>query len=120
MYIVYLYIVEHDPNIYRYVIYLIIICILELIDTGILRKKAKSSYPIEVLLLCMLLVTFTYQGVTILTIYMTLLAIAFFKLVQKIYEIKKKPIKNIKLPIGFYLCVFNIITLIATNFCIFK
>lgn len=120
MYIVYLYIVENDPNIYRYVIYLILICILELIDTGILRKKAKSSYPIEILLLCMLLITFTYQAVAFLTICMTLLAIAFFKLVQKVYELKKKPIKNTKMPIGFYLCTFNIITLIATNFCIFK
>ena len=42
IYIIYLYIVENNFNIYRYVIYLSIICILMLIDIFILRKKAKE------------------------------------------------------------------------------
>lgn len=120
IYIVYLYIVEHDPNIYRYVIYLCMICILVLLDREVLRKKAENYYPIGILLLCMLMITFTYQGVAVLTILMTLLAIAFHKLFEKLHLIKEAMSQvNQKMPIGFYLCVLNIITLIATNFCIF-
>ena len=43
IYIIYLYIVENNFNIYRYVIYLSIICILMLIDIFILRKKQKTA-----------------------------------------------------------------------------
>lgn len=38
-YIIYLYIVEQDPNIYRYVIYLFVVLILMLVDIFYLRKK---------------------------------------------------------------------------------
>jgi len=124
IYIVYLYIVEHDPNVYRYIIYLGIVCILTLIDTQHLRKKAKNSYPLEILLLCILMLIFTYETVTILTIMMTLFVIGFTILLQKICTKKRKNIKEgkkkmIEKPIGFYLCISNIICLIITNFCIF-
>ena len=124
LYIVYLYIVENDSNIYRYVIYLAITCILVLIDISFLRKKAKNSYPIEILLLCMLMLTFTYKTITILTIIMALLIITFQTLFQKIFSKKRKTIKTskkeaTKMPIGFYLCVSNIVCLLMTNFCIF-
>ena len=42
-YIIYLYIVEQDPNIYRYVIYLFVVLILMLVDIFYLRKKIKDS-----------------------------------------------------------------------------
>lgn len=124
LYIVYLYIVEHDTNIYRYVIYLISICILVLIDIGFLRKKAKNSYAVEILLLCMLMLTFSYETVTILTIIMTLLIITFQNFFQKTFSKNKKSVraskeKTEKMPIGFYLCISNIICLLITNFCIF-
>lgn len=121
LYIVYLYIVEKDPNIYRYVIYLAIICILIILDTFVLRRKAKNSYPIDILLLCMFIVTFTYPAVSILTIIMTLLTIAFYMLMQKIRSKKGKNTKiGDKLPIGFFLCMSNTIMLLVTNFYIFK
>ena len=125
LYIIYLYIVEKDPNIYRYVIYLAIICILILIDIAILRKKAKNSYPVEILLLCMLFLTFTYETVTFLTITFTLICIVFhqlgYKLIGKKHNAKQKKAKQTQLtiPIGFYLCVTNIICLIITNLYIF-
>ncbi len=120
IYIVYLYIVEHDPNIYRYVIYLIAISILVLLDTIILRKKARNSYPVEILLLCMFIVTFAYPAVSILTISMTLLMIALYIILEKLCKGKSKNIKiSGKLPIGFFLCISNIIILITTNFYIF-
>lgn len=124
LYIVYLYIVEKDPNIYRYVIYLAIICVLVLLNIAFLRRKTKSSYVIEILLLCMLLLTFTYETVTILTIIMTLLIIALKTIIQKLFGKKLKSIKDNKnqnknIPIAFYLCASNIICLLITNFMIF-
>lgn len=123
IYIVYLYVVEHDPNVYRYVIYLSIICILVLLDIVFLRKNARDNYPIEVLQLCMLMLTFTYETVTILTITMTLLAIAFSNILRKISTKKIKSVKSSRkqpenIPIGFYLCIYNIIALLFTNFVI--
>ncbi len=118
IYIIYLYIVEKDFNIYRYVIYLSIICILMLVDIFILRKKIKNSYVIENLLLCVLMIGYTYETITILTIIFTLLCIAIQMLLNKVN--KKKNIRRdetiTKIPIGFYLCVTNIVCLITTNF----
>lgn len=124
LYILYLYIVENDSNIYRYVIYLIIICFLVILDIEFLRQRAKDSYPIESLLLCMLFITFTYEIVTILTIIMTLLIIAFKILFEQIIAQKRKSVRITKkeirkMPIAFYLCVSNIFCLLITNFCVF-
>lgn len=121
LYIVYLYIVEKDPNIYRYVIYLAIIGILVVLDTMILRRKAKNSYPIDIALLCMFIFTFTYSGVSILTILMTLLMIAFYIIIQKMNSKRNRTVKiGEKLPIGFFLCISNIIILLISNFYIFR
>ncbi|MCI9178036.1 MAG: prepilin peptidase [Clostridia bacterium] len=123
VYIIYLYIVEKDPNVYRYVIYLSIICILTVLDIVWLRKKVKNSYLVEILLLGMLLLTFTYEAVTILTIIFTIFASSFYLLLKKLVRKKKKNVqsseKSIVIPIGFYLCVTNIICLIVSNFYIF-
>ena len=120
IYIIYLYIVESNFNIYRYVIYLSIICILVLIDIFILRKQIKNSYIVENLLLCMLLLGYTYEVNTILTIIYTLLCIFFQLLLKQIKEKKNKNIKKenqeTKIPVAFYLCVTNIICLILNNF----
>lgn len=121
LYIVYLYIVEKDPNIYRYVIYLAIIGLLVVLDTVVLRRKARNSYPIDILLLCMFIVTFTYPAVSILTILSTLMMIAFYIMLQKIAISKNKAKKvSEKLPIGFFLCVSNIIILLISNFYILE
>lgn len=125
LYIIYLYIVEKDPNIYRYVIYLSIICILVLLDILVLRRKVKDSYPIEILLLCMLLLVYTYEAVTILTITFTLVVIGIYGVMKKITNYSKKSVqkvleKNNVQPIAFYLCVTNIICFIIANYYIFK
>ncbi len=125
MYIIYLYVIEKDPVIYRYVIYLCIVFLFELLNLFYLRKKLKEDYIIQILLLCMLLLTFTYEAVTILSITFTLLIVAIYLLIEKINMKmhKKQDDKNQiinSIPFGFYLCITNIITLIVTNFYIFK
>lgn len=118
IYIIYLCMVETNFNIYRYVIYLSTIFILVLIDTIILRKKANSSYTVQTLLLCMLLLGFTCEVVTILTITQTLLCIIIQLLLNNIKQKKNKTVKKqqqTKIPVGFYLCVANIICLLVVN-----
>ena len=123
IYMIYLYIVEKDPSIYTYVIYLLLVSLLMIINNIYLRKKSKSSYSIDVLLLLLLMITFTYEGVTIYTIIITLLFIAIHILLNK-YKYSNNKIKcvkidkkeNKKLPIAFYMCIANIFTMIITNF----
>lgn len=91
-----------------------------LIDIFYLRKKVKDNYPIEVLLLSILMIAFTYELQYAITVTMTLLTIAFVLIFSKIKNRKAKSIKtkknkDIKLPIGFFMCVSNIIVLIITN-----
>lgn len=121
-YIIYLCIISKIA-IYRYVIYLTIMLILLIIDTIWLKTKAKSSYIISLLILITILDIFTEEFITILTVAMTLLIISLYicfnLLYRKIKKAKKQsiPISN-NLPIGFYLCVSNIIMLIYSMFII--
>ena len=124
LYIIYLYIVEKDPSIHRYVIYLILFCVLMIIDTLYLRKKSKNSYPIDILLLLLIMLMYTYEAVCIYTVIITLLAIALQLLIKKCNNKKSKYVKienreETKIPIGFYMCVANILSLIITNLYIF-
>lgn len=125
LYIIYLYIVEHDTNIYRYVIYLLLTCVLLGINTLSLRKKIKDSYVIDILLLSILMVTFTYEMCYIYTVIITLIAVAIQLLLNKwdkrTHKCVKKEEKKIltKIPFGFYMCVSNIIMLICINLYVF-
>lgn len=124
LYMMYLYIVENNANMYRYVIYLILSCLLILFSIVYLRKKGKDSYAIDVLVLSMLMILYTYEVVYIYTVITTLLAVAIQLLIHKIINrktktVKKESIKDVKVPIGFYMCTANIVILIATNFLIF-
>lgn len=124
IYMIYLYIVENNSSMYRYVIYLIIASLLVLFSTVYLRKKGRDSYTIDVLTLSMLMILFTYETVYIYTVITTLLAVAVQLLLNKLHQRKSKVIKNVKIenskiPIGFYMCTANIIILLITNFVIF-
>ena len=124
LYMIYLYIVENDTTVYRYVIYLILSCLLLLFSIVYLKKKAKDSYVIDVLILSMLMVLFTYETVYIYTVITTLLAVSLQLLIKHLCErkvkiVKKVKIEDAKIPVGFYMCTANIIILIMTNFVIF-
>lgn len=123
IYMVYLYIVEPDTSIYRYVIYLFESCILLLFNIFYLRRKGHDSYSIDILILSIIMILFTYELVFIYTAAVTLLAIAMQMILQKIMLNRSSAIKkmdnNSAIPIGFYMCVANIVTLLITNFTIF-
>ena len=68
----------------------------------------------------MLLLGFTYEINTILSIIFALLCVSFQLILKKIKEDNNKTVKKenqiAKIPIAFYLCVSNIICLILSNF----
>lgn len=124
LYMMYLYVVENDTSMYRYVIYLILACLLLFFSIEYLRKKGKDSYAIDVLILSMLMVLFTYETVYIYTVIVTLIAVVIQLLIQELSSRKSKSVKklksnDVKIPIGFYMCTANIIIMIVTNFAIF-
>lgn len=119
IYIIYLYILK--VSIYKYIIYLIAMLILILIDTILLRKRAKINYTIQILTLVVYLVLLTNEEIVILSVIFTLLMIAIKEMITK----RKKNINEIidnniekKVPIGYYLCCSNIIIIIISNFLI--
>lgn len=119
MYMIYLYVVE-NANIYRYVIYLFVMLILLVLNIYKLKKDLKSSYLIELLILSIIMVGFTYEWCFVYTVALTLMAIAITLIIKKILNIKNRhTLKGImyskNIPIAFYLCSLNIIALIITN-----
>ena len=115
---IYLYVVE-KANIYRYVIYLFAMCILMIVNNIYLKKKLKDSYVIGILLLSMIIATFTYEIGFIITVIITLLAISIEYILNKIKNFKKI-IKTEKsyfnnLPIGFYMSCISILSMIIIN-----
>ncbi len=115
-YIVYLCVVE-NASIYRYIIYLIFIILILILDTITLKKYAKNSYVHGVILTATTMAIFTGEYVTINTIIMTSLMVAFNLLLHKIKNIRKRvriEEKNYGKDIryGFYLGISNILNMI--------
>ena len=114
--------VTYNLSMQTYVIYISLFLILALANIWYLRKNLKNSYAIQNIMLIILMVTFTYEGVTILSIIMALLAIAIYELIKKLSNNKKdkdkKKTKNKKddrIAIAFYLSVSNILVFIAVS-----
>ena len=118
-YMIYLYVLGF--NIYRYVIYLFFMLLFILINTILLKKKGKESYPIQILTLCSYIAIIIKEELVIISIIFTLLLIAFSAMLltkkDNKSDIMQKNIDN-NIPIGFYLCFTNIAMLILQN-CIF-
>ncbi len=117
LYMIYLYIVE-KANIYRYVIYLLIMFIIFIIDTVKLKNNKQESYYLEIMILCIIQATFTYRYAFLLTVIITLIIVAIYNLIMKIKN--KKNDEKMRIPFGYYLCITNIIVMICINFLAFK
>lgn len=116
--IIYLY-VNNKFHLIEYLIYLIIFVILLIIDTVIIRKKGESLYVLQILMLCMYMAIFTDKYIFAVTVIYTLLVIGLYILIGKISTIRKRRVIKkqnakvlAKLPIGFYLCIADILVLI--------
>ena len=112
-----------NTSIYRYAMYLIAIVIVLIIDNHHLKKYAKNSYTISILLLLMIMAIFTGEYVVINTAVITFLAIAMYIIAVKIKRklnkarIETKEISP-NLRIGFYLCISNVLTLLIAIYLI--
>ena len=116
MYIIYLYII--NVSIYKYVIYLILMLVLLITESIILRKKQKNNYSIEILTLCTYLVMATKEEIVILSIILTLWLIAIKQMILNKKDNKQEIIiknQEEKIPIGYYLCITNIIIFATQN-----
>ena len=116
--IIYLY-VNNNYHLIEYLIYLVIFVILLIMDTVIIRKKGESLYVLQILMLCMYMAIFTDKYIFAVTVIYTLLAIGLYILIGKISTIRKRRVIKkqnakvlAKLPIGFYLCIADILVLI--------
>lgn len=116
--IIYLY-VNNNYHLIEYLIYLVIFVILLIIDTVIIRKKGESLYVLQILMLCMYMAIFTDKYIFAVTVIYTLLVIGLYILIGKISTIRKRRVIKkqnakvlAKLPIGFYLCIADILVLI--------
>ena len=115
-YIIYLCIVD-KTNIYRYIMYLSFTILLLIADTVTLKKKARTSYIISVLILILIMAVFTGETITFLSIMMTLIIVALYILITKIRMMTNKTRISQNdncnnLNFGFYLSISNIIMLL--------
>lgn len=122
LYMIYLYTID-ESSIYRYAIYLAIYVVLLAIDTYLLRRYAKDSYTINILMLLNIILFFTEIEIFIMTVLITGIAILIYTFIRKKIQknVGNKKIKLQEIPIGFYIGASNIIVLFMmtfiTNYC---
>lgn len=118
VYMIYMYIIE-PSSIYWSAIYLEIHAILLAIDTFVLKRYARDSYIIKILMLLNIIFTFTKLEITIYTIIMSILAILIYLLILQLRKKKNgnKKIKFDQIPVGFFVGASNLIILVMM-FCI--
>jgi len=94
-------------------IYLAIYIILLVIDSFLLRRYAKDSYIINVLLLLTMIIVFTDLRTLIYTVVMAFVAVLIYSLLLKIQQKKNgnKKIKINEIPVGYFIAASNIVVL---------
>lgn len=94
-------------NVYQYVIYLIFLAIILILSNINLKLTAAEKYYIDILYLLLYMAIFYGSEVFILTAILALIIISIYTV---IYKAKSK-----NMPIGFCLCLSNIIVIITSN-----
>lgn len=96
-----------NDNVYQYVIYLIFLILLLVFSNISLKITAKEKYYIQILYLSLYMIIFNGSIIYVLSVILTLIIIFSHQILIK---------NNHKdLPIGFYLCISNIVTIIISN-----
>lgn len=109
----------NKENIYGYVIYLVLMMVLMVIDTELLKQNLKYDYLIQILILIINMVIFSGEYTIIFTIILSILSIGIKNIIDKVSNNKQKSIKkneNANIPVGFFLSISNIISIIIINF----
>lgn len=117
LYMIYLYTIG-ETSIYRYAIYLAIYFILLTIDTFLLRRYAKDSYIVNLLMLLNLVLIFTGTITFILTIVITIIAIIVYILLRNVQKVNigNSKFKFTELQLGFYIVASNIFLIFIADF----
>ena len=108
IYIIYQYTLGNF-NVYQYVMYLIWIILLLILSNLSLRNTLKDKYYIQNLFLCLYITIFNGSKIFILTVILTLLTIGGLMIAISCNKNKKD------IPIGFGLCISNILIIIMCN-----
>lgn len=116
LYIIYSYTLNRS-NVYEYIIYLSFMIVLLLIDTRLLKKNLTYNYYIQLIILILYMLIFSGTYETIYTIILAIIAMGLRNIFLLCKRDKSKVIKKTKrTPIGFFLCVSNILVIIVLNF----
>lgn len=103
--------------IYKYLIYVAIYFLAIVTDTILLRKFAKDSYTMDMLILLSIILMFSDVRILFYTIWASILAIIIDLIILKMRQKKtgNKKIKLNEIPIGFFICTSNIAIIYATT-----
>ena len=85
--------------------------ILLAIDTAFLKKKKDSNYTIQILMLSFLIALFSTTEVFLITVALMMVLLLIYMVISKIMNHKE-----VRLPIGFLLCISNISVIILQTF----
>ena len=104
-------------NVYKYVIYLILMGILIVLDILYFKKNLKYNEKVELLILVLIMLIITGAYNTISSLLLTILIIGIENIILHIKTRKRAKVvtKKEKRQIAFYICVSNIIMCISTN-----
>ena len=121
IYILVMYLINPKINMYFYIICLILIGLLETLDIVLFRKNLKKNYIIDILQLVLMLVIYSNIIVAGMTIILAALSVLLWFILRKLFtkkytSVKTDGKKKVKIPLGFFLCVSNIICVILCNF----
>lgn len=112
IYMIYMYVIN-SAVIYKYAIYLMIHIILMTLDMFLLKKRAKDSYTIDTFILLNIMLMCWDVRILFYTVWITILTILIDLIILKIRQKKSgnKQIKLSEVPIGFFLCVSNMVAI---------
>lgn len=112
IYMVHIYIID-STSIYQNVLFLVIYIVLLLIDAFLLRRFAKDSYIVNLLMLINMILVFCNLQLLIYTLIMALIATLIYIIILESQKKKngKKKLKVNEIPIGFFVATSNIIVL---------
>lgn len=112
VYMIYIFTIDFS-SVYVNVGYLLIYIVLLVIDAVLLRKFAKDSYIVNLLILLSIILVYSNFRILVYTLVMTVIAILLYLVVLKSQQKKNgnKEIKISEIPVGFFVASCNIIVL---------